>query len=511
MQIARTPFLIALAGLSAFATAEFTGPAPVAWRWAQPTSAAPAGNIAHINDTIFTAVGSRIYAVNREAGTQVWRFPVAEPLPASFRTGVVLDGNTIVAAADNSVVYGLDATTGTQKWSYTAPSKVSGIPVLAEKYIILPLADRTLMAIWAEDGRAAWDKPIAMDGGVLGRITASNNIIYVVDGGLSLSAIDVGSKKIIWTQRFANLDPDVRPTVFNEAVYVNSGDFIIGLGARDGRRRQQINTQNPLVKSPAMSTDGIAVLTRNGTLLTYDLSGRPLTRKPVDLQGTPLSDPVIVGKQIAVTTSNGSLNMFSLATGARTWDFIIRPMTRTNNDPSSAGGGGGESAATKPVTFVQAAGNPVSIGGSLLLPARDGSLICFDRTNGLDLTSPDIRMVYPNPGDQFSNQPPVDVAFQLEDEGSGINRDSVLVTVDGQKVDFSLTRDGLVMVKFTNDGKNRVLPDGRKVFKVAAIDWMGNERVREFVLTLDATIARPGAKAPASGGGGRRGVGSGGG
>jgi hypothetical protein len=224
-----------------------------------------------------------------------------------------------------------------------------------------------------------------------------------------------------------------------------------------------------------------------------------------------LSDPVIVGKQIAVTTSNGSLNMFSLATGARTWDFIIRPMTRTNNDPSSAGGGGGESAATKPVTFVQAAGNPVSIGGSLLLPARDGSLICFDRTNGLDLTSPDIRMVYPNPGDQFSNQPPVDVAFQLEDEGSGINRDSVLVTVDGQKVDFSLTRDGLVMVKFTNDGKNRVLPDGRKVFKVAAIDWMGNERIREFVLTLDATIARPGAKAPASGGGGRRGVGSGGG
>jgi uncharacterized membrane protein YgcG len=153
-------------------------------------------------------------------------------------------------------------------------------------------------------------------------------------------------------------------------------------------------------------------------------------------------------------------------------------------------------------------------GTELLVPAKDGSILSFDRNLGVDLTPPRVSMLFPNPGDQVSGQPPLYLHFKLEDEASGLNEKTLKITVDGRNLKYEKLRDGTYVVKFSTSGENRVLPDGRHVFAVIGSDWLGNEVRQEYTLTIDNSIPPiklPGATTQPGGAGGKGGFGGGGG
>jgi hypothetical protein len=177
-------------------------------------------------------------------------------------------------------------------------------------------------------------------------------------------------------------------------------------------------------------------------------------------------------------------------------------------------GAGGATVATLPPVFVTASGPAVLAGTQLLVPTRDGSVFSFSRELGVDLTAPKITMLFPNPGDQVSGQPPLYLHFKIEDEASGLNEPTLKILVDGKPLDYERLRDGSYVVRFSTSGANRILNDGRHVFTVLGNDWMGNEGKQEFTLTIDNSI--PPIKlltAPTTGGnrGGGLGGGAGGG
>ena len=60
----------AFLALSSGSWAQVDGPTPLAWRWAAPTSVAPSGAPTIVGETVYVAVGSRIYAMDRETGNQ---------------------------------------------------------------------------------------------------------------------------------------------------------------------------------------------------------------------------------------------------------------------------------------------------------------------------------------------------------------------------------------------------------------------------------------------------------
>ncbi|HVL40028.1 MAG TPA: PQQ-binding-like beta-propeller repeat protein, partial [Fimbriimonadaceae bacterium] len=59
---------LALLGASAVALAQFNGPAPLAWRWAQPTPVAPIGQPLVDGNTVIVAVGQRVHALDKDSG-----------------------------------------------------------------------------------------------------------------------------------------------------------------------------------------------------------------------------------------------------------------------------------------------------------------------------------------------------------------------------------------------------------------------------------------------------------
>lgn len=478
--------LVGLTGATAFG--QFEGPAPIAWRWAQNSSVPPGGPPVVVGDTVYVAAGQRIYALDRESGNQKWRYPAGEPLQANFRSGLSLAGNTLIAAADNKLVYAVDATTGQPVWSpYAAPDPIQG-PVLATgKFAVFALGGSSIMAINVETGEPIWTNPQRIFAGIVGSIGVSEGNVLVFDNKNTLYSIDIATQKVSWQRGFTTIGAAARPVVFGGAIYINTGDFLTVISAATGTPRWQKNVGQPLDQNPSVTADGVSVVTREGRLFAFDASGAPINRKGIELGSVAIVDPAQLGKLTAVCMQNGTMTLIDPKAGSTVWSFPVRAMSAPTDPKQSP--------------YVAAAAPPVLSGTTLLLFARDGSLLAFDRAFGVDLTPPRVKMAFPNPGDQISGQPPLDIVFSLEDEASGINPSTIKVEIDGQEQDTQLTRENYLFVRISSAApKNKPLSNGRKSIVVTVSDWMGNIQKTNFALTIDNTLLPAGRPATTSGG-----------
>lgn len=533
----------AAAALAATAAmAEITGPTPLAWRWSTSTSVSPVGSPVVDGDTIFVGVGSRVFALDRKSGNQKWRFPVAEGVPGNFRSGVLKVGDTIVAMADNRTMYAIDANTGASKWQYVSAVPFIKQAVEANGYIVFAGSDNTLNCVKASDGSPAWEGPYRIFNGIDGGLATHQGNVLFMTGGSELIAMNVVTKKQMWKQRLTQVNPDAQPILFGDQIFINSGTYVICMSAATGGVRWQQNLGEFLAFSPAVSTEGIFVTTRDGNamLLNGSANGRPKWRAFVNLGSVPAASPTASGKTFLVPTSNGNINLINAQFGEMLWTFMVRPVGKVYMGGSGAAGGGGIQGSgggsviggrggasgggqggdqKRLVLSIPAAGPVVTANDGLYVLAQDGSLLAFDKTNGVDVTGPAVKMAWPNPGDQVSGLPPLELIFKIDDEASGVKVPTLKIDIDGKAADFEYSRDGFAIIRISSVGKNRPLMDGRRVITVTVSDWMGNETKTSYRLMIDNTLRplqRPtgsgpdggaGAGGPEKGGGGIRGGG----
>lgn len=524
--------LVVAGGLATAAQAQFQGPAPLAWRWAESASVPPAGRPVVSGDVIYVAVGSRIYAVNRVNGNQEWRFPVGVPLEANFRTGLTDAGDIVVAATDDGTVYGVNKDSGELAFQYSSPDPVIGRPAVTSSAVVFQLPNNRLMAI-DFNGNPLWDNPFQSQDGLFAAMVGSGNSVYFFTNRLTMNSLNVNTQQLNWSQRFNRLQPTVEAALFEDTLYITSGTFVIALRTTNGTARWQADTRANLIFGPAANENGLAVVSDRGAVFLFNSGdGRPLFGRGIELNSIPIASPSMLGRFAAVVTSNGALNVIDPQTGDIVWNFTTPPVTTVRSDqPAGAGGpaggapgagmggpgglggmgeglgGGGQtggSSGTAP-TFVQAAGSPVLAGSTVLLLARDGSLLAFDPQNGVDLTPPTVQMLWPRRGEEFNGNN-VELLFFLRDEGTGINPDTVRALIDGVAYEIDLQRNGLLSVRISNRaGSNRPLTNGRRTITVVAEDWMGNRVEQEFSVVIDNTL--PAAGAPQLGGQGNQGGG----
>ncbi len=533
----RALFLAPLA-LSMSAQAQFDGPAPLAWRWAQSAKTSPTGAPLVDGNTIFVSLGDRFYALDKEFGNQKWRFPVGIPNAGNFPTMPVLSNGTIVAVADTHYAYGVDEATGKTKWQHFLIKPTVGAPVAAGKYIVVRLSDDTLIALDSETGEEVWKEPLKIDDGITGSMASYLDTVIFFTNTSNMVAVSVPTEKQIWKQRFSAIDNKVKPVVFGQIVYVNTGTYVAAVNVGSGHGIWERDIGEQLAFEPAVSATNIMVITENGSLMTLDSTGHKLFRNPIDIGTVPIAAPTGLGDYFLIPSGNGAVNLVDPKTCVIKWSFVIAPMDKNQKDaPSLAtpqnqngqnGGnnpGGARVAQTQagPVKYVNAAGPAVLAGATLLVMAKDGSLLAFDKDFGVDLTPPTVKMVDPNPGDQVSGQPPLVFAFTIHDEASGVNEKTVKISLDGKDVDFTKTKEQFYVVRVSTTGSVKPLKDGRHTLTVIVTDWMGNTATESYDVQVDnslqprkSTIPNkpngPGGGAPGgAGGGGGFGGGGGGG
>jgi outer membrane protein assembly factor BamB len=532
---------VGLAALSAIGQvyADFDGPAPIAWRWADRISVRPSGSPTIIGDHVYAAVGSRLYCLERESGNQVWRFPAGEPLQANFASGATISGNLMIAAADDKAIYAVDVKTGEKVWQYDAPDGVFSRPVVAGNTVVFGLASNQLIALSVQNGQPVWSEPYTPSGGIYDSMTSwQNSVIFLTSDGL-LTALDVTTKKPSWRPRqFTSVSPLAGITVYGDNIYVTSGVYLTSLTASAGRMRFETIVPGTLRFNAAAGPEGIVCLTEDGKMHTFTTGGRPAFRNGVDLGSAGAAAPTFTGNLVAIPTANGSLNLIDPFSGQIIWNFTVPPMIKGMKMTVATGGGGGGGRPGGPVgggagggaqggttemevKSVAAAGPVVVEGDTLILLALDGSILAFDKNLGVDLTPPDIMMGWPNAGDQVSGRAPMELVFIVADAGSGVNYGSsstlnadyngVTVTINGNKYVHEVDREGRVRVRIISSaGPNFPLADGRARISVTAADWMGNMAAANFVLTIDNTLPPLGSpKPPATTTGGGAGPGGG--
>lgn len=511
------------------ANAEFDGPAPLAWRWVQPTSNSPVGSPTVQDGVVYAAVGTRMYALDKESGNQRWKFPLVDPIEGYFKSKVILTDGMAIAAASNKTIYAVDAKTGETKWTYVAPGNIYREPVLVSKYIVFGMTDNTLMAINLTDGQQAWEQPVRVFDGFMGKLAGYQNNVYYFTNNYQMVCFSVTTKREVWKQRFSQLSPDAEAINLSDNLYVNSGTYVIGLNATSGRKVYEANSNAQLAFAPAANGESTLGVDQDGKVFLFGANGRRLVQKNIELGSQPATSPSVIGKFYAVTTRNGAMSLIDSKTGDIVWSYLVRPIgdssasTPPPGGPGGPGGpgapggfGGGRGGATQAtparVLALPAAGPPVLDGDTLLLMAMDGSVLAFDKNHGVDLTSPSVKMTWPNPGDLVSGQPPLELIFKIEDEASGINTSTLKITIDGQEMEYEFGRDGIANVRFSSLGKNKPLNNGRKTITVTVSDWLGNQTRADFALIIDNTlrpIQRPATGNTGPGGPGRGGAGGG--
>jgi outer membrane protein assembly factor BamB len=541
-----------LAALALVATsgAQFTGPAPLAWRWYQPTSVAPSGSPVASGDTIYFGSGNRVYSIDRSTGNMKWRFPAVEPINGAFRSAPVLKDGVLVAVADNKTVYGIDPNGGSLKWTFDLPGRAIGQPLAAGKYVIVTQADNNILAIDPATGQAGWESPLKINDGLYGSIGVNGDDILVFNSLYELFSISTISKKTTWRTKLSQISTSVAPVTVGGTIYVNSGPYLIALNAITGRARWQSDSRlSELAYAPAVSPSMVFVVSRDGQALGFDLNGRQVNRDPIQVGSTPIAQPTTVGdKYFIVPTANGAINLVDPTYVAPPkpgdadkpkvdprdvvipvsridapspdliWSFVIAPVSTSTSEATTSrgpggfpggpggfpggpggfpGGGNQQQNTSTPVTSVQVAAPVVLVGQTLLVPAKDGSLLAFDNALGVDLTSPRVDMIWPGSGDQVSGKPPLELYFKIEDEATGVDVKTLTISIDGKPFEYTYTRDGFANVRFSTIGANKPLQDGRKNIVVKVSDWIGNTTEKTFSLLIDNSlppIVRPGSQ-----------------
>jgi outer membrane protein assembly factor BamB len=569
MQKMRSLSVAFFAILAAGAYAQFDGPAPLAWRWLPTSGEASSGSPTLNGDLIYVACGGRIYALDKTTGNRKWQYPAEEPIPGKFKYPPVLTGGVLIASGDNKIMYGIDPDTGASKWSFVLPEAPTGQPIVVDKAIVQALSSSQLVALDPMSGQSIWKSASGdlqtynISDRISGQIGSSGSSILYFTQRNDLHSVDVLTRtEDAWARpiRFTSIDASAQPLVFNGAIYVASGQFLASINPLTGALIWQVPTGFQTAFAPAVSTAGVFVCSNDGMAMLFDPTTGQTTAgmpKAISLGSAPITKPSAIGDKFMVPTASGALDLIDPASGSIVWTYVIRPIGKIYEKQSGSsgqggpggpggsglgggpggggfgggqggpggfggqrGGAGGSTNGNKEITEIQASGPAELDGTTLLVPARDSSLLAFDKVLGVDLTPPNVQMLFPNPGDQVAGVPPLLLYFKIRDEGSGVNEKTIQVKIDDKPYEFKYERSGNVTVQFSSSGKNRLLNDGRHLITVDATDWLGNMAHVTFSLTIDNTLpaiklpgqptTNPGPGGPGGPGGGGKGGGGGG-
>lgn len=527
---------IALAAISANAMADITGPTPLAWRWAESAKASPSGTPQFLGDNVIVAVGGRVYSLNKATGNLNWRYPSGEPIAGSFSNGCTLSGNTVYAAGDEKGLYAIDANTGQLKWQYVADAPITSNAVVSGNTVGFVTNKQNLVFVDSATGAPA-GAPFTSPAVIHDDIAAfGDQVIYTTARGRMVS-FDTSSARAKWDVDFRSLKPTGNFTIFNDRIYVNSSNFVICVRASSGSAIWQENLGRDLIGKPAASDSGIATLTANGELYLLNTNGRPMFGKPASV-GVPAGSPSFVGNMVQVPTANGAINLIDPKSGTSVWSYVISPIVRQaaqsaaaagpSGGPGGIGGDGGNTGGiggapgggagstqaqtqTQTRNYTLVAGFAALSGNSLFVLTRDASLLMFDRDLGVDLTPPNVEMLWPFAGNEIAGKAPMEMIFKLEDLGIGINPDSVKVTVNNKEYVHRLTNDGFLSILIITRGANPQIANGRATISVTASDWLGNQIKKDFSIVIDNSLAPLGSPPTGTTNNNQGGLGGGGG
>jgi len=503
-------------------------PAPlgVEWKFAAAPPRSKAGSSGMVIDgkTLYFGSDNAVYAIDAESGELKWRqpeanSPAAGTNPSITATPAVGLGMVFVPDAEGNVT-AYDANDGSTRWAFRARKAVRSSPLLIGKTLYFGSDDDNFYALNATNGDLA-TKPVNLGEDISMPPAWSNGLLFVSSQAMQLWCLRDDTLTTKWGGRVLGTTANIAPVISGGKVFLANGSTMTTFRAGNGGGRPfpLSEMRADIGVTPIITENNWYVTDKNGVLYNFDHTGRLVSNAVqwpeqkasdvrslgpgVQLDGHPGGPGVITAadasghQELYVSTDKGFIYGINALTGKMDWVYRCRP-------PASSG---------RAYFAIRA---PLVVDGRRLYSlGEDGILTCFS-PEAMDADEPVVTLPKPGPGGAVNGAPPIAFSVYLWDEGSGINPNTIQVTIDGNDVPqdenrydskLSVKRKGFVYDPvsqklswtFQSDadeatgatGAEKRLVPGRHEIAVLATDYKGNAKELKWTITADPSLPRP--------------------
>jgi len=486
------------------AAATLSAPLSVEWKFTGEFFGSNPASPVITEDTAYFVCGNAIYCISTETGGLKWRYPSD---PGSFLPKLIIftptfaNGKLYVSAPDG--LYALDAADGKLLWRFNpaGKSQVISSPIVQGSIVYFAAQNGRLYAIDGTTGEIAPGpyKPLNRQTGVdLGGDLATepsvvDGSMYYVTANSDIRSINLTSGVIKWSQHIPTDITTAKPVFYGDGFYLAAGNTFSSFRASNGQMRWTIPLPTDAAVPPVVDADGNAyVILADRSIYALNPRGKGFWKKAAHLENRALTQPLIAGGMLLVTTALGGIVAFEATTGNLCWNYTMEPSsTNPNYVPT------GTSVAARPVVF----------GSTMYTLSDDGSLTAFNH-DAVDNDPPTIDKLEPENGAYINGRPPLHLSAHIIDEGSGLDLSSLKMKLDDQTLPrkpedtvsssaadngFSYKNDSHT-VEYTTieteSGRTATLADGHHTVTVSVKDWKGNLLNKSWTFVTDETIKK---------------------
>jgi outer membrane protein assembly factor BamB len=482
------------AAKAAQADLNLTAPMAVEWKYTGTAFPGNASSPAVSSDTVYFATGGRVYAVSLQTGALKWRYPYDGNMAAAVTNSVVLGGDTLYVPAGDGL-YALNTSDGKLKYPAFKLTKggVATTPAVVGDNVYFGSREGKIYGINAQSGDpvgGAYKNGLAV-GDFAGDMTSSDGTLYFITTNSALHAVEAAAGAQRWVQPYNGINGLVTPIVAGETLLVASGQSLANYRATTGQVRWIMPTHNDITAPPAVDSEGnVYIVTSDRGVYALDSLRKVIWKKGAHTDYEVDTQPVVANDLVIVGTSAGAIYAFDRKSGDLKWNYAIRP---TSSDPTNV-----------PVNNKVTA-RPTPAGDGLYVLTDDGCLTAF-RHDATDTLPPIVDHLTPEQGDYLSGRPPFEISAHIQDDGSGLNVDTITLKVDDNLIARRLTEEELVtkpgflfnaddgILKYTivenSSGRSQSLADGHHTATIVASDWKGNTVTKSWTFYIDDALPR---------------------
>jgi eukaryotic-like serine/threonine-protein kinase len=270
----------------------------------------------------YASVGPGVVAVDAGSGSRKW---LTTPPEGQTIVGPAVDNKGLYIPVPFGRMLALDRQTGTELWRFQADDKLEASPTLADGRLYFGSAQaKTFYCIDVQRGQLVWKAQLELE---------PNSVPVVSDGLVVFSvedldsenslvlALDAATGREVW--RVRQQENNSSPSILGDKVIIGGGDlFVYALDLKTGRRvwRTEVPGKFHVRNSPAIAYGDVFMADRVGNL--YRLDGDTGKMKWIfdDTEGTfDQSYPVIAGKTFYIGGGAGWLYALNADTGKLLW------------------------------------------------------------------------------------------------------------------------------------------------------------------------------------------------
>lgn len=475
--------------------------------------------------------GSRdgnLWALDAEDGSVEWRYPTGGPVDCS---PVIAYGVCYFGSDDNRVV-ALDLETRTPIWQFETNGDVKASPLVYRDVVVVGSQDRHIYCLNSQ-GRPIWSQRVERAAFFASPVGERTKVIYA--SGRELEARDIYTGRRVWARPFRAADLIVgSPCVQGRRVFIGTkAGAVYAIDTNRGGalwRWPATGAVDAITSSPVVVDNMLVFKAGTRDLIALSLDGKRVLwryvlpkaeeKKPVQ----PTQPGVVAGPgglpgEIPgafpgeVPPEPGMVGGPPMPQEEPAIDEVGPPGTTTTTTTTTE----------REYKFEDNVDPSVAVVDGAIFTIGDDNVVYGFSSTAPDAVPPRMREpILEVPGaqrtrvqftpsmaseddfpDRYAEEieipgtPPIFLSVLLEDEGSGINPDTVKVTVNGEPADYSYdANEGLLWYIYDPRGAATNLSNGVKSIVLEATDWRGNRAARVVSFTVNNRLKPPAPPRP---------------